>query len=171
MVEEMRPTYTVVVKRDGEWWHIRVPELQNVFTQSRRLDQVDHMAREVTALMLDVPEDSFDLQIEMELSADLSERLAETRRLRQEAEAADLRARQAVRELASDLTVERRLTVRDAGSLLNLSHQRVAQLLHGPNRVAGQSEGDNPRMAGGQLAATAAGNRKGKRRYQLKADR
>jgi predicted RNase H-like HicB family nuclease len=58
-----RPRYRVEVEADGDAWLVRVPELPNVFTQALTLDDVEPMARSVTALMLEVPDDSFDLEI------------------------------------------------------------------------------------------------------------
>lgn len=54
--------YTAVCRRAGDWWAIAVPEINGVHTQARRLDQVEHMAREAIALMLDVAPDSFDVR-------------------------------------------------------------------------------------------------------------
>jgi len=46
--------YRVRAVRSGNWWSITVPELPGVFSQARRLDQVEAMAREAIAMMLDV---------------------------------------------------------------------------------------------------------------------
>ena len=59
----MRPRYTAIAERDGTWWAITVPELPGVFSQARRLDRVEYMARDAIALMLEVPPDSFDIGV------------------------------------------------------------------------------------------------------------
>jgi len=41
---------------------VQVEEL-GVFTQARRLDRVEFMARDAIALLLDVPPDSFDVTV------------------------------------------------------------------------------------------------------------
>lgn len=46
--------YRVRAVRSGGWWAITVPELPGVFSQARRLDQVEPMAREAIAFLLDV---------------------------------------------------------------------------------------------------------------------
>ena len=46
--------YRVRAVRSGGWWAITVPELPGVFSQARRFDQVEAMAREAIALMLDI---------------------------------------------------------------------------------------------------------------------
>lgn len=47
--------YRVNVERAGSWWAISVPDLPGVFSQARRRDEVEDMARDVIALYLDVP--------------------------------------------------------------------------------------------------------------------
>ena len=49
--------YRVRAVRSGNWWSITVPELPGVFAQARRLDQVETMAREAIAMMLDIDTD------------------------------------------------------------------------------------------------------------------
>ncbi len=53
--------YSVNIERAGSWWAISVPELPGVFSQARKRDNVEKMARDVIALYLDVPQDSFDI--------------------------------------------------------------------------------------------------------------
>ncbi|SBT51113.1 type II toxin-antitoxin system HicB family antitoxin [Micromonospora auratinigra] len=56
-------TYTASCVRSDGWWAISVPEVEGVFSQARRLDQVEAMAREAIALMLDVDPQSFDITV------------------------------------------------------------------------------------------------------------
>jgi predicted RNase H-like HicB family nuclease len=124
----MRPTYTVVAERDRAWWVITVPELRGVFSQARRLSQVEPMARDAISLLLDVDQDSFDLLVREGLDPEAERVVADAIRAREDAVAqqrvAATKSREAVRAL------ERLgLPQRDIGRLLGLSHQRVAQLL------------------------------------------
>lgn len=50
------------VTKDGAFWFIQLPSLENVFTQVRNLDEIESMTRDVISLMLDIPADSFDLE-------------------------------------------------------------------------------------------------------------
>lgn len=53
----MKPAnYHVVAERSGDWWAITVAELAGVFSQARHHEQVESMAREAIALMLDIGE-------------------------------------------------------------------------------------------------------------------
>ena len=63
----MRSTYAVRVQRSGDWWAIDVPEIRGVHSQARRLDRVEYMTRDAIALWFEVPEDSFDLEVHVEL--------------------------------------------------------------------------------------------------------
>ncbi|HEX6499003.1 MAG TPA: type II toxin-antitoxin system HicB family antitoxin [Micromonosporaceae bacterium] len=60
-------SYTAVCRRSGNWWAITVPQIKGVHTQTRRLDQAEHMAREAIALMLNVAPDSFDVEVRPEV--------------------------------------------------------------------------------------------------------
>ena len=50
--------HRVEVVRSGGSWAITVPALDGVFSQAKRLDQVEDRAREAISLMLDVDEDN-----------------------------------------------------------------------------------------------------------------
>lgn len=128
MVAHVRRTYTVTAERAGTWWAITVDELPGVFSQARRLDRVEAVARDAIALFLDVPHESFDAILREKLTPDAQRAVMEAFESRAKAIAgqrvASERSRVAVETLA-DLG----LPQRDIGRLLDLSHQRVAQLL------------------------------------------
>jgi predicted RNase H-like HicB family nuclease len=125
-----RPRYTVTAAREGGWWELDVKELEGVFSQARRLDQAEAMARDVIATMLDVPEDSFDVDIMPTLVGPLAGDLAEALRARSEAAEAQEAERRATDDAARRLQAEG-LPVRDIGRLLGVSYQRAAKLLSG----------------------------------------
>jgi predicted RNase H-like HicB family nuclease len=125
----MKRTFRAIASRDGPWWFIQVPDDKALFTQVRRLDQAERMIREVIGLMLEVPEDSFDVVIEpqMESLGDLRVAIEAALRARQAAEeaqeASSTAMRHAVREVRSS-----GYTARDAGMLLGISNQRISQI-------------------------------------------
>jgi predicted RNase H-like HicB family nuclease len=131
----MRPLYTVTAARSGRWWALEVLDLPGVHSQARRLDQAEAMVREVIGLMLEVPEDSFDVVIkpQMESLGELGEAIEEAlhaRQLAEEAQAASSAAmRHAVREVRTS-----GYTARDAGLLLGVSNQRISQLARDEGR-------------------------------------
>jgi predicted RNase H-like HicB family nuclease len=121
-------TYTAKATRDGKWWSIEIPEL-GFFTQARRLDQVEEMARDAIALTLEVAPDSFDVTVAPELPAKVQAVLDEVRSSREAAEhAAELAALKA-REAARVLHEKEGMPLRDVGRVLGVSHQRAHQLV------------------------------------------
>lgn len=123
-----RTTYRVVAERSGDWWAISVPEIRGVFTQAKRLEQVEGMARDAVALMLDVPAESFDLELEPHVASAIDVTVDEAVAASQRAREAAADASQAMRVAAQAAAAEG-LTVRDIGVLLHVSAQRVSQLL------------------------------------------
>ncbi len=94
------------------------------------------MAREAIALVADVDERSFDVELAPQLPVELAASVAEVARRRAEAGEVQRAAGEAAVTAARSL-VDAGLTVRDAGWVLGISHQRVAQLL---TSAAGRSD-------------------------------
>jgi predicted RNase H-like HicB family nuclease len=122
-----RPTYAARVVRSGAWWAIDVPEIPGVHSQARRLDKVEYMTRDAIALWFEVPEDSFDLDVQVELPSKVREVVDAVDAARERSAAAQREESETLRA-AADAMLGSGLTMRDAGRLLGVSHQRVAQL-------------------------------------------
>lgn len=118
---------TAVCERSGNWWAISIPEVDGAFTQARRLDRVAHMAADAVALMLNIPIGEVHVTLDVHVAQDSVKEWAEARRLeaqaRQLQDEAAARARSSVAALRAD-----GLSVRDIGTLLDVSSQRVSQL-------------------------------------------
>lgn len=134
MVAGLRPAYRAVAERDGSWWAIRVRELRGVYSQARRLADVEAMARDAIALVLDIAPNSFDVSVEPVLGSDIAELVDQALAGRLEAERAAHRASEQLRAVVDRLAASG-LTVRDIAHLLGLSHQRIAQV-SGSRRTA-----------------------------------
>lgn len=121
---------TAVARRSGRWWAVEVPALSGVFTQARTLEAVEPMVRDAIAMYLQVPAPSIDLLVRFEppdeARADVEAALAS----RAEAERAQAVASAAMRRAVAALA-RAGLTNRDSGRLLQVSHQRIAQLSSG----------------------------------------
>ncbi|MDQ6900484.1 MAG: type II toxin-antitoxin system HicB family antitoxin, partial [Candidatus Dormibacteraeota bacterium] len=63
MSTERRAYLAEAVRDEDGWWIVEVPEVDGAMTQAPRLDQVEEMAREVVALLLELPADSFDVVV------------------------------------------------------------------------------------------------------------
>jgi hypothetical protein len=106
-----------------------VPALNGVFSQTRRLDQVDAAAREAIALMLDTDgSDVGELEIVVAPSPYVADLVARANAAVTAVEEANLAATAARHEAARKLHDEG-LPLRDVGRLLGISHQRVSQIL------------------------------------------
>ena len=123
---EVVKTYTAVCRPSGRWWLIDVPEL-DLFTEAFRLDRVEHMARDLIALWLEVPMDSFRVVVKPELGPELDAAVDRARKARDRGDRAQRDAAQASSAAVSAL-LGLGLSMREAGQLLGLSHQRVAQI-------------------------------------------
>lgn len=132
-----KQTYTANARRANGWWAIDVHGLKGVFSQARRLDQVEAMARDAIAAMLDVPPDSFDVYVHVELVDRLLAEVEQAQGLRRDADRRQQEASEAMRQVVDDL-VDTGLTVRDAGHVLGVSYQRVAQLRRRGRRRQGE---------------------------------
>jgi len=122
--------YSVRVTRDGKWWMVAIPELDGL-TQARRLAEAEDMARDYIAVTLDVPADSFSIDVEIDGIGAVRDVSAKVRRIREErAKAAELehQASTEAQELAKALVTEH-VPLRDVGAILDVSHQRAHQLV------------------------------------------
>lgn len=127
-------TYVAEVRRFGRWWAIDVPAVKGVHTQARRLADVEPMARDAIALVLDVSPRSFDIVVRPVLPARLEATVREAREARVQAQEAQLDA--ARKSLLALRALERAdVPLRDAGELLGISHQRAAQIANADRRA------------------------------------
>ncbi|MEX0835948.1 MAG: hypothetical protein WD010_07640 [Nitriliruptor sp.] len=123
-------TYRVTATREADWWALVAFDVvgREVASQSRRLDQADATIREAIALVLDVEEDAFEVDITPDLKpTDVSAGTLEALELRRVLAELTDRAR---RETPAAVAELRRagLTVRDVAGLLGVTPSRVSQI-------------------------------------------
>jgi len=121
-------SYRVDVIRSGQWWAIEVPELPGVFSQVRRIDQVDEAVKEAIAMMTDADEADVSIDVEVESGTDIEALLATLKQSSSAAEAAREQETADRRHVIEQLR-SKGLPNRDVATLIGLSHQRVAQIL------------------------------------------
>jgi hypothetical protein len=116
-------TYRVIATRDTGWWSLVAIDVEGreVASQARRLEQAETAIREAIALVLDVDDDAFEVDITPDLShigvsGGTLEALELTDRARRQTPAAVAELRQAG------------LTVRDVAQLLGVTPSRVSQI-------------------------------------------
>ncbi|MEY4296422.1 MAG: hypothetical protein RL016_268 [Actinomycetota bacterium] len=114
---------------EGKWWMVEVPEL-NGLTQARKLTEVTQMTRELISAQLDIPIDSFELEMTIERvnDLDIADRVAKIQAEKARALELERQATAEAQELARELA-DAKLTVREIGVILGVSHQRAHQLL------------------------------------------
>lgn len=110
------------------WWALEAPEVGAV-SQVRRLSQAADEMREAVAHLAGIPESEVELRVEHILPEAFREALEEARHLRAEAAAAAAASGAANRRAARVLSAQG-YTVRDIGQLMDVSPQRVSQLVN-----------------------------------------
>jgi hypothetical protein len=136
--------YRVDADRDGQFWHIRVPQVARS-TQARTLREIEPVARDLIAIMEDADPGSFELEVHLSLPEDVRSELETAARLRETAASAKSEAARLSRQAARRLH-ELGLPLRDVGTVLGISYQRAHQLVgeSGPARDAASDDGPDP---------------------------
>ncbi|WP_036457281.1 hypothetical protein [Mycobacterium sp. UM_WGJ] len=118
--------YHVDASRDGRFWLLHVREIDQ-YSQARNLAEVEPLVRDLVALWREVPADSFDISIHVQLPGDVQHHLERAAKFTTDSANAQAQAarerRMAARQLKS-----KGLTVRDIGAALGVSYQRAQQL-------------------------------------------
>ena len=122
-------TYAATAERDGKFWFVRVtgPDFDYA-TQARNLREVDLMARDLVATVLDIDPESVQVDVTVLLPESARSHLSNAERLRAEAARANASAANEARAAAKELA-ESGLTLRDIGQALGVSYQRAHQLV------------------------------------------
>jgi hypothetical protein len=123
-------TFKATATRENGWWIIRVDGVG--ITQARTYREIDTMASGLVEALLDIDPDTFVVSTEVPGVSDAVERMQSAN------EAADRAAQEAAvarRAAAVAATKGAGLSVREAGAVLGLSHQRVTQLLNEDERA------------------------------------
>jgi predicted RNase H-like HicB family nuclease len=120
--------YTAVFERDESGaWLARIPSIRGCHTYGRTLEQARSRLREALGLWVARPEQAV-IKEEIRLPTDLRAAIQRSRRTRERAEREREYAQEETRAAAEAL-VDEGVSLRDAGELLGLSHQRVQQIV------------------------------------------
>jgi hypothetical protein len=124
-------TYHVRVTREDNQWLADVPELEGTQTYGASLTALDRHVREAIVLGADLPDDAMrglELSWSYDIGHQAGEQAAAIRAERAALAEKEKQLDEATRELAAKLTEDLGYSVRDAGPLLGISHQRISQL-------------------------------------------
>lgn len=133
---DMTPTrtrtklYKVTYELDDDgWWVASVPGLRGAHTQGRTLSTARARIREAIALMAELDSvDTVATEDYVHLRVDVADAVAEAVAARTHAQEAEQTAMHLAEEAAQFLLAELRVSTRDAGELLQISHGRAHQL-------------------------------------------
>lgn len=121
----MKPLHVKAnVTRSDGWWAVSVPDIPGLFTQARRLDQVEPLVQDAASML---GETVASVEVIPALDSDERAMLDELEAARAEAERAQRRSSELTRAAVKTFRDEG-LTLRDIASLVGLSQQRVAVL-------------------------------------------
>ncbi len=127
-------TYTVTYERDESgWWFASVESVRGCHTQGRTIQEAERRIREALGLFV---EDAGEAELvrDVKLPEDLERALEEYRAAREELERAQAASSEAAERVAGELSARLRLSVRDMATFLDLSHQRIQQIIAAKNR-------------------------------------
>lgn len=127
--------FTSTATREGRWWVVQCDQEPGAISQVARLDQAADHQREAIAFVADLDEADIEVEIVVALDEDVTDAIARARETREEAEHLAQLASESFREVARTMVEDAQLSLRDVGTVLGISHQRVAQLLEAPSSV------------------------------------
>ncbi len=120
-------TYRAEIERDGRFWRVRVPDIDRS-TQARSLSEAEAMVRDLIAIMTDVPQNSFAVDMKIILPEDVQLELEQSQMLREQARQSQAEAARLARDAAHRLHTLG-LSLRDIGKALGVTFQRAKQLV------------------------------------------
>lgn len=126
-----RRRLTVVAERGaGSVWVFQCVEHPGAISESRRLADAERLMGEAIAFVAEVDEDSFDIDVVVQLPEPVRDEIEAAKAAAREAEERQREAAQLSRRAARDL-IEVGLTGADTATVLGVSPQRVSQLVNG----------------------------------------
>lgn len=126
----MKKYYVILDRDEAGWWIATVRGVRGCHTQGKSIQQARERIREALGLFVDDP-DRVELVERMKLPREARQLVVRTRAARQRAATAATDAQGSTKRAVEFLTKRLHLSVRDAGELVGVSHQRVQQLLDG----------------------------------------
>jgi predicted RNase H-like HicB family nuclease len=125
----MNARYRVVFERAPSGaWLVRVPSIHGCHTHGRTLEQARRRIREALSLWVDDAEQA-ELVEDIRLPARVRSAVTRSRAARRQARRERAKAQAEMQKAAHVLVDRLGLGLRDAGELLDISHQRVQQLV------------------------------------------
>lgn len=123
----MKTQIKATATRDGKWWIADFAiDGKEYGTQGKTLEKLEAMVKDAASLMTGKPGTQFT--VDFEIAGLDQERILNYRQASKEAKQAEEKLSLASRRAASSL-IGAGLTLRDVGKIMNISFQRVSQLV------------------------------------------
>ncbi|MCL2781937.1 MAG: hypothetical protein FWD74_10735 [Actinomycetia bacterium] len=119
----------MTAQRSHNWWVLESAEAGAV-SQCRSLSQADAEMREAIAYQLDIPQDSFAIDVEVIAPDSYRQAIERSEELRDKARATAAEAARSRAQAAKELAALH-ISVRDIGRVMGISYQRAHQLISG----------------------------------------
>jgi hypothetical protein len=134
----VRPTYEVRAWQEEGWWLARIIGASgdadltpvNALTHARSLNQIEQVVRDLVAMILDLDERAFEVEVEYVLPSDVDLLVCEAIGAQTWLDAARELFRERTAAAARALS-DQGFSRREAATLLGLSDRRLDQLLRG----------------------------------------
>ncbi|HZT95839.1 MAG TPA: type II toxin-antitoxin system HicB family antitoxin [Chloroflexota bacterium] len=126
-----RKWYTARYTLEDGYWLVEIDEIPQVHSFARTLESAQSNIRDALGLWLHAP-DPGSIQIHDEITGlppDVSQAIVEADRSRKRAAELSARAQELTAHAAETLVGTLGLSIRDAGRILKISHQRVHQIV------------------------------------------
>lgn len=135
MVKKVKTLAVKYVRDEVGWWVGSIPKIPGCHTQGRTIEQTRRRIREALGLFVGDPE-AIVLRDEIHLPRKISSALTKYERMKVKTDLEFRRLSEATKVVLDCLTREMKISMRDAGELLGLSHQRVHQLMNAYRRAS-----------------------------------
>lgn len=130
--------FTSTARKDGRWWVVQCDQVPGALSQVTRLEDAADHQREAISMVMDIDESEINVSLIFGIEGRVRDLLDAAVAKRDEAErlagAASAEIALAVRTLSDD-----QVSMRDIGTIIGVSHQRVGQIL-----TAARKASENP---------------------------
>lgn len=120
--------FTSTARKDGRWWVVQCDQVPGALSQVTRLEDAADHQREAISMVMDIDESEINVSLIFGIEGRVRDLLDAAVAKRDEAErlagAASAEIALAVRTLSDD-----QVSMRDIGTIIGVSHQRVGQIL------------------------------------------
>lgn len=136
--------YSVTLERQADgWWIARVLDVKGVHSNGRSIDEAMRRVREALSLAVDDADDA-ELVPDVQLPARVKALLEKQSEARDRAQHTQVEASLLQARAAAELIDGLGLSLRDAGSLLGVSHAMASKARRAAPRRAQRSGGERP---------------------------